>query len=84
MRPASPEATESATLWAAVLNAHRAGSRVVFLTMLGGGAFGNDHAWIDAAMRRALRLVRNIDLEVRIVSYREPDASVLRLVAEFA
>jgi hypothetical protein len=78
------EGAYEATLWAAVLNAHRAGSRVVFLTMLGGGAFGNDRAWIDAAMRRALRSVRTIDLDVRIVSYRQPDASVLRLVAEFA
>jgi hypothetical protein len=31
-----------ATLWAAAVNAHRAGSNVVFLTLLGGGAFGNE------------------------------------------
>jgi hypothetical protein len=29
-------------------------SNIVLLTRLGGGAFGNDDAWIDAAMRRAL------------------------------
>ena len=29
-------------------------------------------------------LVREVDLDVRIVSYREPDASVLRLAEEFA
>jgi len=78
------EGAYEATLWAAVLNAQRTGSPVVFLTHLGGGAFGNDRAWIDAAMRRALHLVRGIDLDVRIVSYREADASVLRLVREFA
>ena len=78
------EGAYEATLWAAVLNAQRTGAPVVFLTHLGGGAFGNERAWIDAAMRRALHLVRGIDLDVRIVSYREADSSVLRLVREFA
>ena len=78
------EGAYEATLWAAVLNAQRTGSHVLFLTHLGGGAFGNDRTWIDAAMRRALHRVRGLDLDVRIVSYREADASVLRLVAEFA
>ena len=78
------EGAYEATLWAAVLSAHRTGSRVVFLTQLGGGVFGNDRAWIEAAVRRALLLVRGNDLDVRIVSYREADASVLRLVREFA
>lgn len=78
------EGAYEATLWAAVLNAQRTGSHVLFLTHLGGGAFGNDRTWSDAAMRRALHRVRGLDLDARIVSYREADASVLRLVAEFA
>ena len=76
--------TRTLDVWAAVLNAQRTGSPVVFLTHLGGGAFGNDRARIDAAMRRVLHLGRGLDLDVRIVSYRQPDASALRLVAEFA
>jgi hypothetical protein len=47
------EAAYEATMWAAVLNAQRGVSNVVFLTLLGGGAFGNRGRWIDAAMRQA-------------------------------
>ena len=64
------EAAYEATLWAAVLNAHRGPSNVVLLTLLGGGAFGNEEDWIFAAMRRALELASNMPLDVRIVSYR--------------
>jgi hypothetical protein len=42
---------------AAVLNAQRGASNVVLLTRLGGGAFGNDDRWIDAALRRALEMM---------------------------
>ena len=66
------EATYEATLLAGLLNARRGGSNIVLLTHLGGGAFGNDPKWIDAAMRRALALLRGQDLQVRIVSYGAP------------
>src|SRR3954471_13197471 len=78
------EAAYEATLWAGVLNAHRFSSRMVFLTQLGGGAFGNEPQWIDAAMRRALKKVVGLGLDVRIVSYREPDRGLERLAQEFA
>lgn len=58
-----------ATLLAGVLNAARGASNRVLLTRLGGGAFGNADAWIDAALLRALRLVGEHDLDVVIVSY---------------
>ena len=48
------DAAYEATVLAAVLNARRGASNIVLLARLGGGAFGNDDAWIDAAMRRAL------------------------------
>ena len=63
------EAAYEATLWEAVLNRLRGGSEVVLLTMLGGGAFGNDEAWILDALRRALTLARHCPLDVRLVSY---------------
>lgn len=62
------EGAYEATMWAAVLNAHATGRRVVYLTRLGGGAFGNDPAWIDAAMDRAVTLVDDMALDIRIVS----------------
>ncbi len=42
------EAAYEATLCAAQLNAARTGNRTVFLTLLGGGAFGNQSEWIFA------------------------------------
>ncbi|MDF1872977.1 hypothetical protein [Vannielia sp.] len=53
----------------------------VFLTLLGGGAFGNERAWILDAMSRALRLYANAGLEVAVVSYASPDAGVEQMIA---
>jgi hypothetical protein len=72
-----------ATMWAGVLNAEGGSSNVVFLTFLGGGAFGNAEAWIQAAIRRALKIVANFDLDVRLVSYGKPTTATLRIVEEF-
>jgi hypothetical protein len=76
------EAAYEATLWAAVLNARRGASNVVFLTFLGGGVFGNPASWIHAAMRRALQLVTAFDLDVRIVSYRTPSREMMAIAEE--
>ena len=78
------EAAYEATLQAAVLGASQGGSRVVLLTRLGGGAFGNHDAWIDAALRRALDLHRHHGLDVRLVSYGRADASSLAIERDYA
>jgi len=78
------EGAYEATLWAGVLNAHRFSSRTLFLTQLGGGAFGNEPQWIHDAMRRALQKVVGLGLDVRIVSYGAPDRGLERLAREFA
>lgn len=77
------EAAYEATMWAAVLNAQRAETNMVFLTLLGGGAFGNDSGWIYAAIRRALDMMRPFDLDVRLVSYAPPSQEMLRIIEEF-
>jgi hypothetical protein len=77
------EAAYEATMWATVLNAQRGASNVVFLTLLGGGAFGNQRSWIDAAVRRALKLMTPFDLDVRLVSYGAPSREILAVVDEF-
>ncbi len=66
------EAAYEATLYAGVLNARRGGSNIVLLTLLGGGAFGNDSDWIFDAIRRALTIASEFSLDVRIVSYGAP------------
>jgi hypothetical protein len=70
------EAAYEATRLAGVLHAQRGGSNVVLLTSLGGGAFGNDARWIDAAMRRALERVVDYDMDVRLVSHGAPSPRV--------
>lgn len=73
------EAAYEATLCAAVLNRQRSGSPRVFLTLLGGGAFGNQPDWILGALRRALDLYRDCGLEVAIVSYGRSNPAVRAL-----
>ncbi len=64
------DAAYETTLLAAVLNAARpGGSRKVYLTLVGGGVFGNRREWILDAIRRALDRVRGQALDVRLVSY---------------
>ena len=78
------EAAYEATIWASVCNARRGASNTVLLTRLGGGAFGNDDEWIIRAISRALHLARDHQLDVRIVSYREPSMALRNLAAEYA
>jgi hypothetical protein len=77
------EAAYEATMWATVLNAERGASNVVFLTLLGGGAFGNDAGWIHAAMRRALKIMQPFELDVRLVCYSSPSKELLAIAKEF-
>jgi len=78
------EAAYEATMWAAALNAERGASNTVLLTLLGGGAFGNEDDWILAAIRRALATVSSFDLEVKIVSYRTPSPALIELIKSFS
>lgn len=77
------EAAYEATILAAALNAGRGASNVVFLTSLGGGAFGNDESWICGAMRRALQMMSGFALDVRLVSYCAPSPALLQLTTDF-
>lgn len=78
------EAAYEATLLAGLLNARRGASNEVLLTRLGGGAFGNELPWIDAAIEHALRLVEGQDLQVSIVCFGDIPADLQRLAAKFA
>jgi hypothetical protein len=78
------EAAYEATIWSGALNAHRGASNIVLLTLLGGGAFGNENGWIFAAMRRALELASDLPLDVRIVSYGQPSRVLSDFVDRFS
>jgi len=77
------DAAYEAVMYAAALNASSTGNNKVFLTLLGGGAFGNDDAWIFAAIRRAIHAFRDVDLDVAIVSYGSSKPSVQEVVNEW-
>lgn len=74
------EASYEATICAAALNLGRTGNNRVFLTLLGGGAFGNETAWIIAALERALERYGQVPLDVAIVSHGTSNPSVRSLV----
>lgn len=74
------EAAYEATLCASVLNYRQTGNKTVFLTLLGGGAFGNKVGWILAAAERAIHRYRDFGLDVVFVSYRVSDPAVSRLL----
>ncbi len=70
------EAAYEACFRAALLNRKETGSAKLYLTLLGGGAFGNPQVWIFDAIARSLRLFKNSGLDVRIVSYGSLSSSV--------
>ncbi len=74
------EAAYEATFCAAIINAVRTGSNKLFLTLLGGGAFGNRDPWIIDAIVRAVERYRQYDLDVAIVSHGSSKRSVTDLI----
>lgn len=77
------EAAYEATLCVARLNPERQHRRQVFLTFLGGGAFGNAPQWIHEALIRALEKHRDADLAVTLVC-RRPTREAKQIAALFA
>jgi uncharacterized membrane protein YdjX (TVP38/TMEM64 family) len=75
------EATYEATLLTAVERSHAGGSNIVLLTRVGGGVFGNADEWIDDAIVRALSIVENAGLDIKLVSYGQVHQS-FRAIAE--
>lgn len=77
------EASYEATLCTAIVNSVKNGNHQVFLTLLGGGAFGNEMDWIMGGIQRALNLYSHVDLDVAIVSYRMPNQFVQKLIKQY-
>jgi hypothetical protein len=74
------EATYEATLLAALVNYHRYGSAKVFLTLVGGGVFGNDMRWIIESLEKVLQLFARTPLDIQIVSYGNSNPRVQQLI----
>lgn len=65
------EATYEATFYAALKNYEITGNNKLFLTLVGGGAFGNELKWIFDSIEKAIVKFRNTPLDLRIVSYQK-------------
>jgi len=77
------DASYEATICTAILNSLSTGNNRVFLTLLGGGAFGNETDWITEGIKRALKRYEDWNLEVAIVSYGASKEYVQQLVEQF-
>lgn len=75
------EAGYEAAFCAARINAAATGNRSLLLTLVGGGAFGNDPAWIHDAIARAMQHHVDAGLDVAIVSYGAPNPALAPLLA---
>jgi len=67
------EASYEATICAGILNYLNTGNNKLYLTLIGGGVFGNEMNWIVDALHRSLLLYKDVDLEVAIVSRKSND-----------
>ena len=73
------EASYEATICAGILN----GDDRVYLTLVGGGVFGNDLEWICSAIERAVLKYSDYELDVKIVNYGVVSDEVLSLIKRY-
>ncbi|MDU9049961.1 MAG: hypothetical protein Q3M30_14025 [Candidatus Electrothrix sp. Rat3] len=78
------EASYEATICAAILNRENTGNNNVYLTLIGGGAFGNEADWIMDSIKRVLTLYADYNINVVMVSYGSSKPHVRQLVSEFS
>ncbi|GAB5404905.1 MAG: hypothetical protein Aurels2KO_31360 [Aureliella sp.] len=74
------DATYESTFHVAVQNLEETVCRKLYLTLVGGGVFGNRSDWILSAIARSLELFAWADLDVRIVSHGSSNAEVGRFL----
>ena len=74
-RLALDAAYEGTLLVGAALALHRGHRVAVYLTCVGGGAFGNEERWILDAIERAVDSVKSLPLDVFLVHYGHVPAS---------
>jgi len=55
-------------------------NKKVYLTLLGGGAFGNKEEWIINALEEALRAFHHQDLKISIVSHKTSNPAIQNLI----
>lgn len=77
------EAAYEATFYAAVENLNSTGNNKLFLTLVGGGVYGNRSEWILDAIAMSMEKFRHVPLDVRIVTYGYSSSEIRNFVAQF-
>lgn len=77
------EASYESTICTGILNSMKTGNSKVYLTLIGGGAFGNERTGIINAIKRSLKSYQHIDLDVVIVSHGYSNSHVQELIRQF-
>jgi len=77
------EATYEATFHVALQNFHQTGNKILYLTLVGGNAFGNPSAWIFDAIRKSLDKFSTVPLDVRMVSYKKSNPDTAEFIRSF-
>jgi hypothetical protein len=76
------EATYEATFFTAMKNMANNDSNLVYLTLVGGGAFGNEESWILESLEKVIHPFKDVPLDVRMVSYGKSNSRLLSWMNE--
>ena len=77
------EATYEATFYAALRNMDKTGCDKLYLTLVGGGAFGNRKDWIIDAISMAISKFKLTPLDVKIVSFSSIDKRINEMLEPY-
>jgi hypothetical protein len=74
------EASYEATFYVALKNYEKTKNNKVYLTLIGGGAFGNKYDWIFDAIAKSIKKFSKTPLDIKIVSYGASNRSITEFV----
>ncbi len=78
------EATYEATLYVAMINYAKTGNNKVFLTLVGGGAFGNKNSWLKSSILKVLTKFKHSNLDITFVSYNISNPLIKNIINDFS
>jgi hypothetical protein len=77
------EATYEATFYAGIINYQKNGSNKIYLTLVGGGAFGNEEYWIIETIEKVINKFQKCPLDIRIVSYKNSNPNLKQIINNY-
>ena len=77
------DATYEASFWAAIQQMNNGQNNKLFLTLVGGGVFGNPDSWLYDAIINNLKKFENSGLNVIFVSYGSSKDLVRKIITDF-